>query len=621
MGLKVWLPLNGTLDNLGCTGNVITSIGSNNEWVTGGKIGGNCLHLIKASDTIAIPSMAGAKQMSFAYWVKVNNAWSENWRDGIRWYSTNGSSDTTSRQEFYTNCTRVGVWFAGSPNSNSGKVFTVGEWRHLAFVIDYSIGYTDFYIDGKLVGHTTGVNTDHYLKTGNFIIGDNDGGGVDINMNDLRIYDHCLSPAEVKEISQGLVLHYKLDSIDIKTGTNLVTGITKGGQTTLLTDGRIGVETSGTNADTYFAINLSESIVAGTSYFLSCDASGISTGQYWGFPLGQQGNSTLPFKIYNGHNEYAFTANDTLPNGNAMNWGTNRLFMDDNSRSDWANKAQFYNFQLVKISAGTELIVEDSSGYNHNGILNDTTAKILSDTQRHSAALVTSQASNSAIYPIKGECNMPESAALTFTWWMKPTTIGHQTSGIFSTSNNDLPTDYNTTAANMRDSYFDCCNTSGTCVRINVASFLTLNEWHHYALTYNGSQLNFYKDGVSKATVSQSGSLKAFKYIFPFYSKAGGANRTTSGGLSDFRIYCTALDADSIRQLYQVGAKIDNKQNWHTFEFIEGTNGNTKITKSGQTVVQGNLVNNQYYNGLIEDGDKVKINSNKTITAAEFIEA
>lgn len=43
-------------------------------------------------------------------------------------------------------------------------------------------------------------------------------------VNDVRIYDECLSPKQVKELSKGLVAHYKFDKITEYT-TNKIAGL------------------------------------------------------------------------------------------------------------------------------------------------------------------------------------------------------------------------------------------------------------------------------------------------------------------------------------------------------------------------------------------------------------
>jgi hypothetical protein len=211
-------------------------------------------------------------------------------------------------------------------------------------------------------------------------------------------------------------------------------------------------------------------------------------------------------------------------------------------------------------------IMYDSSGYNRHGTHYSGTvfSVMTSGNGRYDSAI-----ENATGYIGKAEVNMPPLDNVTFSWWANYKVFGAQTSGLFSTSNVDgHPTDYSTTACNMRDSYFDMCNTAGSCKRLS-ATGIELNKWHHYCITYDGTTERFYVDGVQTASVAQTGALKDWKYLYISYSRAGGVVRMCRGAVSDFRVYCTALSADDVKELYDTAASVDNNGNFYCYELKE----------------------------------------------------
>ena len=546
MSLRVWLPLDGDLRNLGASDVEVINNGAtvDNE----GKIG-KCYYFNGSAQYLQFNKTLGdiyVKDFSLCAWLKPTD---DTRGVIISEYASTGASNVAL--ELLAN-RAVRVYWNGSPDWNTGIILNKNEWSHI--IITKQNNTLKLYVNGvyKVEKITT---LSERPSTACIRIGDDYRGGTGVSymgyMNDVRIYDHCLSAAEVREIAQGLVLHYKLDSMKIKAGTNLVTGVTKGGHTTVLTDGRVGVQTTGENADTYFTINLSESITNGTKYFLSCDASGIPNNGYWYFPLGTQNNSALPFKIYNGHNEYSFVAND-------ISWGENRLFMDDNNRQYWNSKASFWNFELYKAPA---LEIEDSSGYNHNATL--TNGSMTNDTARflHSLTLdASTKAIGEAIF--EAEVFIPE-----YTWagWIKRNYTTASAKLIHANiANINLYTNFTP--------YFSWTSgkTDGSTTGNGAAGgtkIATLNEWVHMAITYKSGIGKFYINGEL---------IKTWNYTSSGVYIAAAANNILGnsfiGNLSDVRIYTTALLDNDIKSLYNIGMRVDNSHNVHTEELIETSN-------------------------------------------------
>lgn len=295
MSLVAWFPLNGDLHNQGLDN--VTLVKANATFTNDGKIGQCVSSNHTASDYFIIPSLVNGKKMSITYWARIDIATTTNWLDGVYWRTTpDGTTYNANRQEFYNEKTdlgtmNVGFWFAG--NSLSGYTVSLYDWHHFALVIDYSTGYSAFYVDGILKGTKMSADTTHSIE-GRFRIFDTN---IDASECDVRFYNHCLSEKEVHEISKGLVAHYKLTEPLLSTDTTVYdcSGYNYHGSPlgTLTTSSDTARYSSSTSFD-----GSSSGVLIENLYLASIINSDI-TYSFWIKPNGENGSRSIYFGSYN----------------------------------------------------------------------------------------------------------------------------------------------------------------------------------------------------------------------------------------------------------------------------------------------------------------------------------
>ena len=82
--------------------------------------------------------------------------------------------------------------------------FPADTWTHCCIVYDGKKAM--IYRNGELYTTANGISNRNNFEYDFPIVGSSIR-----KLNDIRIYDHALSPLEVKEISKGLILHYPLN--------------------------------------------------------------------------------------------------------------------------------------------------------------------------------------------------------------------------------------------------------------------------------------------------------------------------------------------------------------------------------------------------------------------------
>ena len=185
MALQVWLPLNGDLRNLGCS-NITITPNAGAAIQTDGKIGKcYCPATINLTDF----NNLSFDNSSFCFWAKTSSTTSWQLIMGI-----DNTSLSSIHGIYVADASRYKLEYNPSLNIYDAAI---SQWHHYAFVIKN--GNSQAYYDGILKTTSTEAVTNDTI--GRIRLGV----GTAISLNDVRIYDHCLSTAEVHEIAQGII--------------------------------------------------------------------------------------------------------------------------------------------------------------------------------------------------------------------------------------------------------------------------------------------------------------------------------------------------------------------------------------------------------------------------------
>ena len=588
MSLRVWLPLTKDLRNQGLSNVTVTNNGATYS-STGGKLGG-CYSFGTGASAISLPtstftSLTG--DFSVACWVKIIS-WNTSY--ATIWAATSTSASWTNIMAgLFRNGSSSKILFCIGNDSSSTQASCIttediqlNTWYH--FVCTYTSGKICLYQNGNLVSSYNTSIIPKFSATQYFNIGKMRENTYQTNssINDFRLYDHCLSPMEVKELSKGLVLHYPLNrggfgnenllSRYVVPGQAGPTSTAAGGRTTWLGDYKITIPAT-ENADTYFRLFMSEQLISGQTYTISCQVDGLLSGSVYRFPMFAQSNTAMGVLNldHNGLNSLTFTMNwtGTQTAATGANGETVYVnFLDDSARTIASGQGPITisNFKLEegdKVTPWCPNVLD--SLYNAMG-LNSTTEYDCSGFCNNGTKNGTySYTSNTPKYAIATNFSGTETIAtattgadiLTLSCWAK-------TSKSKSTSQMMVADSASKLCCSLYQgnfiSFYGGNSGYDTGSRCFLGSEYKENEWNHFVSVKTGEGTrDCYCNGVKLTpTTNDWWSTVAGFWIG---NRNTGGNIPFYGQICDVRAYATALSADDVKSLYQNSAYIDSSGN------------------------------------------------------------
>ena len=617
--LRVWLPLTKDLRNQGLDDVTITDNGA--TFNSAGKLGG----CYKTSSTATIDLGYNGNQIntgsiSFGGWFKFNQAevWSaisgKNYTStassatgnlignnsyggvSLQWWSNNiytdGSLSYIAVQSYLRTTTN-------GARSTGTTAIPFDTWTHIFLTYNKDNNLLQYWVNGELkasstqVVFTDAVSRNLLLNWGAIAGGNGPSAQIPFLVNDIRIYDHCLSPMEVKELSKGLVLHYPLNrqgwgqenillntGFDsrytqstgwdtTKNGTQLASswGGYNGGVTNPSTvyhahlkqvNGEWVYEYIRTANESWLGISqggLQSKLTAGKTYTFSWEEYRVEGNNYptgglyyyktgatsANFHLGQFGGSSGNILGKWRKFSYTFTAPTDGDYSKNMSWyiyghsgGNGKMYMRHPKLEEGSIATPWCpnSSDALATAMGLNSLIEyDCSGFCNNSIYNSKPT-VSSDTSKYNVSTYFGEY-NTPKTDLIDNSLLPALTNCTITWWEKNDTTRTLLLTGQSTSHYIAASDNNTY-------YHGTVGGTKTLYRDGVAGTYKCEAgvWHHYALV--------------GADISTWTALHLNGYGSYWYLK---------GLVSDLRIYATALSADDVKSLYQNSAYIDSSGN------------------------------------------------------------
>lgn len=569
MSLQVWLPLNGNINNQGVDFSAVITC-SNPQYTTGGKL---CNKYFTSSSDISVTSnvLKSSKVWSYCYWGYIKSSLvTSNWTK-ISHISDGGDC---LRTEVCPSSYGNGIYCYSVHNNAANKITNnassspaggyYDQWAHFCLTSD---GATiTKYMNGIKI-NTLPYNGTGAI-TGTFVFSNSN----IIHKQDIRIYDHCLSPKEVKEISKGLFLHYKLGGNDgYFCGRNLILNSYKlngqwsaagnyVGTTTVVADADAAcgyhIESKCTTAGSgpHYPVFSKSSDKIGKTYTWSFEAK-CSVNKSAG-TIGHECGGTRSIALTTTWTRYTHTWKFTDEKYHSFvfypGFSVGEILyirdfkIEENSKPSLWTPAPEDNPSLYNTT--TEF---DTSGFGNNGTI---VGSIGTDgtSPRYDCSYLFN---TNATYINTTLTTAGYSNSYTISYWAKKSNMtGCMAFGFADGNRLNVYPNNGVICWNTGDSENNPFQNNGTSVALSTYNN---GNWHHYAVAGNGTTTTLYIDG------EKVGTAKTYKAITGTQLYISGWNSGTdyawvTGSISDFRMYATTLSASDVKELYNAPISITN---------------------------------------------------------------